>query len=102
SLGLDCSGLVQVALNACGIACPRDTGMQQPALGEVVTHGPRWRGDLIFWKGHVAIARDEKTMVHANAFHMAVAIEPIEDAVGRIRTTAGAVTSVRRVAGSVT
>jgi cell wall-associated NlpC family hydrolase len=101
SLGLDCSGLVQVALTACGIACPRDTDMQQAALGEVVAHGPRRRGDLIFWNGHVAIARDENTMIHANAFHMAVAIEPIDNAITRIRATAGEVTSVRRVAGSV-
>jgi cell wall-associated NlpC family hydrolase len=100
-LGLDCSGLVQVALTACGIACPRDTDMQQAALGEVVAHGPRRRGDLIFWKGHVAIARDENTMIHANAFHMAVAIEPIMDAIARIRATAGEVTSVRRIEGSV-
>ena len=100
-LGLDCSGLVQVALTACGISCPRDTDMQQAAVGEVVAHGPRRRGDLIFWKGHVAIARDEKTMIHANVFHMAVAIEPIEDAIGRIRATAGEVTSVRRIEGSV-
>jgi cell wall-associated NlpC family hydrolase len=101
-LGLDCSGLVQVALTACGIACPRDTYMQVTALGEPVADGTRRRGDLIFWKGHVAIARDEKTMIHANAFHMAVAIEPIEQAIARIRTTAGAVTSVRRIPGSIT
>jgi cell wall-associated NlpC family hydrolase len=101
SLGLDCSGLVQVALSACGIPCPRDTDMQQPALGEVVAHGPRRRGDLIFWRGHVAIVRDEKTIIHANGFHMAVAIEPIEDAVARIRASDGEVTSVRRIAGSV-
>jgi cell wall-associated NlpC family hydrolase len=100
-LGLDCSGLVQVALTACGISCPRDTDMQQAAVGEVVAHGPRRRGDLIFWKGHVAIARDENTMIHANAFHMAVAIEPIMDAIARIRATAGEVTSVRRIEGSV-
>jgi cell wall-associated NlpC family hydrolase len=101
-LGLDCSGLVQVALTACGIRSPRDSDMQVAALGEVVAHGPLRRGDLIFWKGHVAIARDETTMIHANAFHMAVAIEPIEQAIARIRATAGEVTRVRRVAGSVT
>ncbi|MBV9522927.1 MAG: C40 family peptidase [Alphaproteobacteria bacterium] len=100
-LGLDCSGLVQVALTACGIACPRDTYMQVTALGEPVADGTRRRGDLIFWKGHVAIARDEKTMIHANAFHMAVAIEPIEQAIARIRASAGEVTRVRRVARSV-
>ena len=95
-LGLDCSGLVQVALAACGLACPRDTDMQQVAVGEVMD-GPRQRGDLIFWRGHVAIARDARTMVHANAFHMAVAIEPIDEAIARIRATDGEVTCVRRV-----
>ena len=100
SLGLDCSGLVQVALTACGIRCPRDTDMQA-ALGEDIAGGPRRRGDLIFWKGHVAIVRDETTMVHANAFHMAVAIEPIDDAIARIRVTDGEVTSIRRLTGLV-
>jgi cell wall-associated NlpC family hydrolase len=101
SLGLDCSGLVQVALAACGCACPRDTDMQQVALGEVVADGSRRRGDLIFWKGHVAIARDASTTVHANASHMAVAIEPIDAAIARIRSSDGEVTCVRRVPGSV-
>jgi cell wall-associated NlpC family hydrolase len=101
SLGLDCSGLVQVALTACGIPCPRDTDMQVAALGKQVAGGPRRRGDLIFWKGHVAIARDEETVIHANAFHMAVAIEPIDQAIARIRASDGEVTGVRRVAGSV-
>ena len=100
-LGLDCSGLVQVALTACGLPCPRDTDMQQTAVGEVVADGPRRRGDLIFWRGHVAIARDERTMIHANAFHMAVAIEPIDQAIARIRASDGEVTTVRRLAGSV-
>jgi len=55
------------------------------------------RGDLIFWKGHVAIARDKATIVHANAFHMAVAIEPVAEAVARISAAGSDVTSVRRV-----
>ena len=101
SLGLDCSGLVQVALAACGFACPRDTDVQQTVVGEVAADGPRRRGDLIFWRGHVAIARDARTMIHANAFHMAVAIEPIDEAIARIRASDGEVTCVRRVAGSV-
>jgi cell wall-associated NlpC family hydrolase len=100
-LGLDCSGLVQVALSACGFPCPRDTDMQQTAVGDVVVDGPRRRGDLIFWRGHVAIARDASTVIHANAFHMAVAIEPIEQAIARIRASDGEVTCVRRVTGSV-
>jgi hypothetical protein len=105
SLGLDCSGLVQLALNACGIACPRDTDMQERALGSALAH-PRElnrlrRGDLVFWKGHVAIARDDATFVHANASrHTAVAFEPIAEAIPRIRAVAGEVTSVRRLTPS--
>ena len=102
ALGLDCSGLVQVALTACGISCPRDSDMQEAALGTpVVAAADRanlQRGDLLFWKGHVAIARDGSSLLHANAFHMAVAIEPIAEAVARIRETGSEVTSVRRLA----
>jgi cell wall-associated NlpC family hydrolase len=101
SLGLDCSGLVQLALAACGFACPRDTDMQQVAVGEILADGPRRRGDLIFWRGHVAIARDASAIIHANAFHMAVAIEPIDEAIARIRSSDGEVTCVRHIAGSV-
>ena len=55
------------------------------------------RGDLIFWKGHVAIARDGETLIHANAHHMAVAIEPIAEAVARIGAAGSKVTSVKRL-----
>jgi hypothetical protein len=97
SLGIDCSGLVQVALNACGIHCPRDTYMQEAALGQPVPIAGLRRGDLIFWKGHVAIARDAETMLHANAFHMAVAIEPVAEAVARIREMGGEITRMKRL-----
>jgi cell wall-associated NlpC family hydrolase len=101
ALGLDCSGLVQIALAACGVACPRDSDMQEAALGVPATAPGDFanlqRGDLVFWKGHVAIARDHATLIHANAFHMAVAIEPIADAVARIRGAGSEVTSVRRL-----
>jgi cell wall-associated NlpC family hydrolase len=104
-LGLDCSGLVQIALAACGVPSPRDSDMQERALGALVEHQARsfelQRGDLIFWKGHVAIARDRETLVHANAFHMAVVIEPAGEAMSRIRgedgETGGEITSVRRL-----
>jgi hypothetical protein len=56
------------------------------------------RGDLVFWTRHVAIARDTATLIHANAFHMAVAVEPVGDAVARIRAAGSEVTSVRRLA----
>ncbi|HEY6994899.1 MAG TPA: NlpC/P60 family protein [Xanthobacteraceae bacterium] len=102
SLGLDCSGLVQVALTACGVACPRDSDMQEKALGETLTPpvdlSRLKRGDLLFWKGHVAIVHDAATLVHANAFHMAVTFEPIAEAIVRIRATGSEVTSVRRLA----
>jgi cell wall-associated NlpC family hydrolase len=101
SLGLDCSGLVQVALGASGITAPRDTDMQERALGAAVTTSADFsdlrRGDLVFWKGHVAIVRDPSTFVHANAFHMAVTLEPIVEAITRIRATDGEPTSVRRI-----
>ena len=97
SLGLDCSGLVQVALTACGTPCPRDSDMQERALGRPVDLTSLQRGDLLFWKGHVAIARERDTIIHANAFHMSVAIEPLAEAVARIRATGSEVTSVRRV-----
>jgi cell wall-associated NlpC family hydrolase len=100
SLGLDCSGLVQVALAACGIASPRDSDVQENALGKPLASSTDLsklrRGDLLFWKGHVAIVRDEATLIHANAFHMAVVIEPIEEAIARIRAAGSEVTSLRR------
>jgi cell wall-associated NlpC family hydrolase len=100
SLGLDCSGLVQVALTACGISCPRDSDMQERALGTAVSPdlSAMKRGDLVFWKGHVGIVCNLSNLLHANAFHMAVAVEPIADAVARIRSGGSEVTSVRRIA----
>jgi cell wall-associated NlpC family hydrolase len=100
SLGVDCSGLVQIALTAAGIACPRDSDMQERALGEAIAAEPAdlRRGDLVFWKGHVAIARDATTLLHANAFHMAVAAEPIAEAVARIAAGGSEVTAVKRLA----
>ena len=99
SLGLDCSGLVQIALNACGIACPRDSDMQARMLGRNIVQTDSLqleRGDLLFWHGHVAIARDPSTLIHANAFSMAVAIEPIAQARARIRAADGDLIGVRR------
>jgi len=102
SLGIDCSGLVQVALAAAGRDAPRDSDMQERALGAPVELRGDWskvaRGDLIFWKGHVAIARDAASIVHANAFHMAVAVEPLAEAVRRIEAAGGKVRSIRRLA----
>jgi hypothetical protein len=97
NLGLDCSGLVQIALNACGIPCPRDSDMQERSLGREIDIAQARRGDLVFWKGHVAIVRDGANFIHANAFHMAVAPEPIATALARITAAGSHVTSVRRI-----
>ncbi|QPF92674.1 C40 family peptidase [Bradyrhizobium commune] len=100
SLGIDCSGLVQVSLTSAGIGCPRDSDMQQAGLGRALEPHERstlLRGDLIFWKGHVAIVRDGSSMVHANAHHMATAIEPIEPAIARIRQAGSEIVAIKRL-----
>lgn len=96
--GLDCSGLVQTSLQAVGQAAPRDTDMMEKALGMALgANEPLQRGDLVFWKGHVGVMVDGEHLLHANAFHMATVIEPLEQAVERIVKVAGPVTSVRRL-----
>jgi cell wall-associated NlpC family hydrolase len=96
SLGLDCSGLVQQALAACGRAVPRDTDLQL-AFFTPVAEVERRRGDLVFWKGHVAILLDAETILHANAHHMAVAVEPLAEAIARVEAAGGGgVTGWRR------
>jgi cell wall-associated NlpC family hydrolase len=97
SLGIDCSGLLQIALSACGIPCPRDSDMQEAALGQPISLAGLQRGDLIFWKGHVAIALGRNSMIHANAFHMAVAVEPVAEGLARIAAAGTQVTGVRRI-----
>jgi cell wall-associated NlpC family hydrolase len=83
-LGIDCSGLVQAALLACGMACPGDSDLQRGLGAEIPDGEPLRRGDLLFWRGHVAMAVDEGTIIHANAHHMAVAYEGIRQATLRI------------------
>jgi cell wall-associated NlpC family hydrolase len=97
SLGIDCSGLVQIALQAAGVPAPRDSDMQELALGTPSTLANLKRGDLVFWKGHVAIARDAETLLHANAHHMMVASEPVQRAISRIKAAGSEVTGVRRL-----
>jgi cell wall-associated NlpC family hydrolase len=101
SLGIDCSGLVQVSLNAAGTGCPRDSDMQQDGLGRTLNAAESkkpQRGDLIFWKGHVAIVRDTDTLVHANAHHMATVIENTRDAIARIKAAGNEVAAIKRLA----
>jgi cell wall-associated NlpC family hydrolase len=100
SLGIDCSGLVQISLNAAGIGCPRDSDMQQDGLGRALNPAESeklQRGDLIFWKGHVAIVRDADTIVHANAHHMATVIENTSDAIARSRSAGSEITAIKRL-----
>lgn len=99
AFGIDCSGLVQAACLSCGIACPGDSDMQAAGLGTALPPGtPPRRYDLLFWKGHVALVRDAETLLHANAGHMAVVIEPIDAALRRIETQGGGpVTAHRRL-----
>lgn len=102
SLGIDCSGLVQTALKAAGIACPRDTSMQVNELGASIPFDDSLRGlqrgDFVFWKGHVGIMLDAETLVHANGHFMEVVSEPLRMA--RDRTLAkgsGPIVMVRRL-----
>ncbi|CBI75827.1 conserved protein of unknown function [Bartonella clarridgeiae 73] len=83
--GLDCSGLVQLSMMMAGKMVLRDTNMQQQTIGEQLTDTDTLeRGDLIFWKGHVAIMVDHKNIIHANGYSMDVMIEPLEEAIKRI------------------
>jgi cell wall-associated NlpC family hydrolase len=98
-MGLDCSGLVQVSLQACGHACPRDSDMQEQELGRSLPPDrfeQLQRGDLVFWNGHVGIMRDQTTLLHANGFHMQVVSEPLAEAVKRIAASYGPITAIKR------
>jgi cell wall-associated NlpC family hydrolase len=102
SEGVDCSGLVQTALTAAGVASPRDSDMQESGLGALIAiddpSAPLARGDLIFWKGHVGIMRDPVTLLHANGWHMKTVSEPLAEARERIAASGGGqMTSARRL-----
>lgn len=100
SFGIDCSGLVQVSLNAAGTGCPRDSDMQRDGLGRALDAAEArrlQRGDLIFWHGHVAIARDADSIVHANAHHMATVIEDARGAIARIKAAGSEILAIKRL-----
>ena len=97
SLGLDCSALVQTALHACGIACPRDSDMQAQGLGSPIALAEARRGDLLAWKGHVALVRDGETMIHANGHTMTVAIEGLAAGIDRIAASGDPLAAVKRL-----
>jgi hypothetical protein len=100
--GLDCSGLIQTALEAGGAEIPRDSDQQEAALaGNTITIGKDLsglkRGDIVFWKEHVGVMLDEASLLHANGYYGEVAIEPLKTAVARIAATGNAITSVKRI-----
>ncbi len=96
-LGIDCSGLVQAALLAGHVPCPGDSDLQEQALGQPLAEGePLQRGDLIFWKGHVAMAVDEATLIHANGHTMSVAYEGAADCIARIEAQGEGMPTARR------
>ncbi|UMY19025.1 C40 family peptidase [Methylobacterium organophilum] len=100
SLGLDCSGLVQLSLLMAGLPCPRDADQQERGLGTALPLEPDAlrRGDLVFWKGHVGLMLDATRLIHANGHHMAVTVEPLALAMERIRVKSyGPVTGMRRI-----
>lgn len=102
SAGIDCSGLAQIAFHACGIDLPGDSDLQA-TCGEAIPEGAAvQRNDLLFWKGHVAIALSESRMIHATGAFMAVVVEEIPTAIARIEAAGdGPVTARRRITRSV-
>jgi cell wall-associated NlpC family hydrolase len=99
-LGLDCSGLVQLSLQAAGRSSPRDSDMQEKELGHALPKedlGALKRGDLVFWDGHVGIMADQRMLLHANGHFMQVTLEPLKTAVERIAARHGKITSIKRL-----
>lgn len=103
-LGIDCSGLVQLACSVAGREMPRDTDMQERIgqalpLTDAASDGLDGlaRGDLVFWKGHVGIMLDSAILLHANAHHMMVVREPLRQVLDRSLALGTAVSSIRRL-----
>jgi cell wall-associated NlpC family hydrolase len=99
-IGVDCSGLVQLAMEAAGLTCPRDSDMQAAEVGDNLlvpdTLDGLRRGDLVFWPGHVGMMLDSMMLLHANAHHMAVAVEPLSVTVQRNEKAGLSIRSVKR------
>jgi len=95
--GVDCSGLVQVALNRAGRAAPRDSDMQEAGIGTALDPGaPVRRGDLVFWRGHVGIVTGEDTILHATEYTLRVIEEPFGAMRARLAESGLDITSVKR------
>jgi cell wall-associated NlpC family hydrolase len=100
-IGIDCSGLVQNALDAAGVLCPRDSDMQEAEVGHSIAITPELedlkRGDLLFWAGHVGMMVDGLMLLHANAHHMAVVVETLPEVVERIAKAGSPLRTIKRV-----
>lgn len=94
--GVDCSGLVQLAFHACGRVCPGDSDMQMSVGRGLAPDDPLQRGDLIFWKGHVALVVNDKLLIHANGYSMSVAHEGIRETISRISASGGGLVLARQ------
>jgi cell wall-associated NlpC family hydrolase len=98
AFGIDCSGLVQLAMRMAGRKAPRDSDMQAAGIGTLIDPDPAGleRGDLVFWKGHVAIVTGADRIIHANGHTMTVARERLSEAIARIGYLYGQPTAFRR------
>jgi cell wall-associated NlpC family hydrolase len=96
--GMDCSALIQFALEACGIPCPRDSDMQEAELGRAIDRADLQATDLIFWPGHVGMMMDRDRMIHANATDMAVRVWTLSDVEAHIiRIEGHAIRTIKRL-----
>lgn len=102
--GVDCSGLVQLAMRMTGRTVPRDADMMEASLGDEIRTGRDYsglqRGDLIFWRGHMGIVHSPGMLLHASGHTMMVTKEPLQGAVERIAHLYEWPTSVRRPAAA--
>jgi cell wall-associated NlpC family hydrolase len=97
-MGIDCSGLVQIALASCGVSAPRDCDLQSAALGTAIDSTAIQRGDLVYFPGHVGIMVDRLLLLHANAYHMETMIEPLDAVVSRVRQEhVQPITAIKRI-----
>ncbi len=96
--GIDCSALVQIFFNQNNLFCPRDSKDQEKFFKRKINLQNIKKNDLIFWKGHVAIALSTNNLIHAYGPMKKVVVMDIKRTVERIKRTANLkVTSIRRI-----
>ena len=106
ALGVDCSGLVQLALLKAGIRCPRDTDMQArdlpggvdiSATSTEATAGALQRGDIVYWPRHVGVMVDDAMLIHANGGRMATTIDPFVEVAARADADGRPISAIKRL-----